>query len=82
MSDETDIEAAEERHDDDMKIIGRHVAALMEHFDTVQVFCTRHNNADENKTAANKGDGNWFARYGQVKEWFVKQEQGMRNECE
>lgn len=43
---------------------------LSEHFDTVQIFCTRHEAEIENGTiACTRGIGNWFARKGQVQEW-------------
>lgn len=52
---------------------------LSEHFDTVQIFCTRHESGEENGTVnVNRGMGNWFARYGQVMEWIVREEETSR----
>jgi hypothetical protein len=46
---------------------------LGEFFETVQVFCTviEHNGTRSHA----HGTGNWFARFGQVRTWLVKQEQ-------
>lgn len=59
-----------------MQIIEVHVNQLMEHFDTVQIFVTRHEPATLNGTVrADLGGGNWYARYGQAKEWLVIQDE-------
>lgn len=52
--------------------VKRHVVALMEHFDTVQIFCTRHHGKvnDSSTYHVQNGDGNYFARVGQVTEWL------------
>lgn len=42
---------------------------LIEHFDTVQIFATRHM-GDEGTAQVARGRGNWFARKGQVEEWL------------
>lgn len=52
---------------------------LGEHFDTVQIFCTRHEQGEECGTVnVAYGVGNWFARRGQVGEWILKEEQSTR----
>lgn len=58
----------------DVEIVKRHIAQLMEHFDTVQIFCTRHSPELEGTTSVQWGDGNWFARYGHVNKWLIEQE--------
>ena len=65
---------------EDLAVVQRHVAALAEHFESVQVFCTRP--ADDGKGTVNVqyGAGNWFARYGQVASWLTKQDEGSRIE--
>lgn len=46
---------------------------LGEHFDTVQIFATRHESGEEGGTINMAyGAGNWFARYGQIREWLIK----------
>jgi hypothetical protein len=55
------------------------LAVLAEHFDTVQVFATRHEAGQEDGTiSVQKGLGNWFARYGQVQEWLVTNDERSR----
>jgi hypothetical protein len=46
----------------------------MEHFDTVQIFATRHVDSETGTVGAQHGEGNWYARRGQVAEWLVKQD--------
>lgn len=56
----------------DVALLQKHVDALGEHFDTVQIFCTRHDH--HNLTVAVQlGAGNWYARYGHVMEWLERQ---------
>lgn len=61
--------------DEQLKRVQTAVDLLGEHFDTVQVFVTRHEPAEAGGTeTVNLGCGNWYARYGQVVEWIVKQD--------
>ena len=62
----------EEQESRDYSIVASHVAQLAEHFDTVQVFCTR--TAEGVTFHMNHGSGNWFARYGHVKLWVMSDE--------
>lgn len=61
--------------DKDLSLLERHTKQLMEHFDTVQIFATRHRlGENEGSTiTAHFGNGNWFARYGQVLLWVDNQ---------
>lgn len=52
-------------------ILRRHCSQIMEHFDSVQIFVTR-TMPDGTRTIA-WGDGNWFARYGQISYWLDEQ---------
>lgn len=46
---------------------------LGEHFDSVQVFVTRNMGEKDGQTISlARGNGNWFARYGQVVTWLNK----------
>lgn len=76
MSDQKDI---------DMERLKKAVAELAEHFDTVQIFTTRESDhlddGGEGTVNANYGAGNWFARYGQVRNWLVKSEEEIRLEA-
>jgi len=71
MSDKADIEL------DRLKSAAE---SLGEYFDTVHIFTTRHESGEKNGTLhLNLGVGNWFARYGQVREWVLVQEESARN---
>lgn len=65
--------------DDDIERVKRATKALGEHFDTVQIFVTRHEEGQEGGTVnVAWSQGNWFARYGQVREWVVKADERTR----
>jgi len=56
------------------------VNALAEHFDCVEILVSRHENGVANGTMhISYGAGNWFARYGQVRQWLIQQDQAGRN---
>ena len=63
--------------DKDMEMLRKHLSALSEVFDSVQIFTTRFL-PDGNTMTASKGSGNWYSRYGQVKEWCIKQDEETR----
>lgn len=53
---------------------------LGETFDTVQIFVTRHEAGEHDGTInIHYGSGNWFARYGQVKNWMIRADEQERN---
>lgn len=54
----------------DMKRIESCVNELIMHFDSVQIFCTRTDADGINTQNMHLGKGNWFARYGQVKDYI------------
>lgn len=65
----------------DMGRIQAALDLLSEHFDTVMVFATRHEPTTQDGTiSAHRGVGNWFARYGQIKMWLLKEEENERQE--
>lgn len=64
--------------DGDMEMVRRKAQDLMEHFDTVHIFCTRHNPGDDNTSTISHGRGNYFARRGQIQDWVIVQEEGTR----
>lgn len=59
----------------DLDMVKKHAEALSEHFDTVQIFCTRQESSQGGTVNLNYGSGNWFARYGQVRQWFIKSDE-------
>jgi hypothetical protein len=57
----------------DMALVKKHVDELGEHWDTVQIFCSRLDlEQDPTTVNINLGSGNWFARYGQVREYLIR----------
>lgn len=58
----------------DLRRLKNAAAQLMEHFETVHIFATRHVSSDEGTVGVQYGEGNWYARRGQVGEWLVKQD--------
>jgi hypothetical protein len=66
------------KEDTDVAMLTKHVNDLSEFFDSVHIFCSRHESNDTGTINANRGAGNWFARYGQIKEWILKQEEASR----
>lgn len=66
--------------DKDLKLVQLAVDQLIEHFDTVQVLVTRCNGDEDGTVSVSLGAGNWFARYGHVKDWIVKEEEKVRKE--
>jgi hypothetical protein len=59
---------------------------LGEHFESVQIFVSTHQPAEVGGTVhASVGVGNWYARYGQIREWVIRTEEEtkcrVRLEC-
>lgn len=69
---------AEAENDKLLAIVINKSAHLAEHFDTVQIFCTKQRG--KNTFTFDTGSGNWYARYGQVREWSLKQEKNIPEE--
>lgn len=69
----------EEEQKANLAIVQEHVDKLGEHFDTVQIYVTRYESHKEGGTVnINLGTGNWFTRFGQVKEWAVRVDEDTR----
>jgi hypothetical protein len=71
-------ELSPEERDDVIAILEKHVNALQEHFDQVQIFVSKNEPEREATMTAHRGGGNWYARYGQVKEWAIRQDEIFR----
>lgn len=66
----------------DLDKVKRACEQLIEHFDTVQVFVTRHEAGQAGGTInVQFGLGNWYARSGQVHSWLVKNNEEDRETC-
>jgi hypothetical protein len=80
MAESNEEEAAEERQKEELKkleIIDAHVAQLSEHFDLVQILVSNHHD-NTGSTAIYRGSGNWFGRYGMIRDWYVKAEEDTK----
>jgi hypothetical protein len=66
---------------DDMSVIKSHCTELMKKFDTVQIFCSRHEVDTGGTVNCHTGQGNFFARYGHVKQWVIKEESPAEQGC-
>jgi hypothetical protein len=69
------MSANTEDKDRELNLLKSHVAQLAEHFDSVHISCTRFDAESEGTVNVHWGEGNWFARYGSVRAWLLKQEQ-------
>lgn len=68
---------------DDIERIKRAAEVLSEHYDTVQIFATRHESGKIDGTMRWQfGVGNWFARIGQVKEFCLREDEISRIDVE
>lgn len=54
---------------------------LSEHVDTVQIFVTFHAESGEETSCYEYGQGNFYARQGQVDEWLTFQREYQRCEA-
>lgn len=69
----------EQQRDSDVAMVKKVADQLGEHFDSVQIFATRHESGSLDGTiSVHVGVGNWFARYGQISEWMVKSDEWTR----
>lgn len=62
----------------DRKIVNEAADRLMEHFDSVRIFVTRHRGDTEESQGYTTGGGNFYAQAGQVSEWVVTQNENVR----
>lgn len=66
-------------YQEEQALLARVASQLGEHFDTVQIFASKHDPAEADGTVTlNYGVGNWYARYGQVIEWTIKHDEDAR----
>lgn len=59
----------------DLKIVDDALKVLSGHFDSVRIFCTRHEDNDTGTMNLCKGAGNWFTSYGHIKKWVAMEEE-------
>lgn len=63
-------------NDTDLKLLERIVAQLGEHFDSVRIIATKHQ--DGKSWMASYGNGNWYAQLGSVHEWMACRDEELR----
>lgn len=66
----------EDRH---QKIIASHAVQLGEHFDSVQIICTRYDGVSGQSYKASAQYGNWYTNYGAAREWVAEKDQELRD---
>lgn len=60
-------------------LVAEALKKLGEHFDAVQIFaCRQGGGTKEGVINIAQGLGNWYARYGQAREWLIIQDEGSR----
>lgn len=78
MSEET---PEAKRNAEDRALIRKHVDELAEHWESVHIFVSQHEGSNDRSRGVNIGAGNWFARFGQIKEWTVYEEERIKMEA-
>lgn len=66
----------------DKKIVDEVKSKLLEHFDSVRIFVTRHDGNAEETEAYTVGGGNFYAQLGQAHEWISIQDQYQRSHAD
>lgn len=74
----TDQRGLESTPEDIQKILEQHCSAILEHADTVHIFATRHDPVKRETAYVTFGIGNFYARYGGIKEWILREEERPR----
>lgn len=67
----------------DLAIIDAALEKLTEHFDAAHIFVCRHEHnprkgGSDGTLRMAKGAGNWMARYGQIRQWMIGEEEAVR----
>lgn len=62
----------------DHNVVAKAIDNLGEHFDTVQIFCTRNGIEDQSLINVTAGSGSWYARYGQIKDFMLRCEERVK----
>ena len=69
------------------KLVADTVAKLMEHFDCVQIFASKHDGEKEESNEFVDGSGSFLTRYGQITLWIERikayeRKQAVKNDGE
>ena len=58
--------------------INKAIAQLMEHVSSVQIFAMVNDSVNQRSNTYEKGAGDYYTRYGQVRMWLIEEEEKMR----
>jgi hypothetical protein len=65
-------------NDERAALLRRHATQLREHFDAVQIVASRLVEEDDMTTRYEAGGGCWFARYGLMRSWVIRNDESER----
>lgn len=66
--------------EEETALVKKYCDQLMEHFDSVQIFVTRSATDLDGTVHVQQGQGNFFARYGHVSSWLIKENESLRED--
>lgn len=66
--------------EEDIQLVKYAADRLMDHFDSVRIFVTKHDGTCDVTTPYTTGAGNFYAQLGQVNEWRATQNEIPREE--
>lgn len=63
-----------------MDLVQKHADMLCEHFESVQIFCTKSSDDGTGETMSFiTGSGNRYANYGLVRLWMIREDQRIKD---
>ncbi len=62
------------QNDKKFELLENQMKVLLVHFDTIQIFASKHDAKIGNTATFVMGHGDWNSRYGQVRQWAIKQD--------
>ncbi len=66
-------------NDEAKAFVAKHASELAEMFDSVRIFvCWPHGDDEHQTLTYDCGRGNWFACYGQIRQWLIAEEEYQR----
>jgi len=66
-------------NDEAKALVAKHASELAEMFDGVRIFVSWPHPDDAHRTLTyDSGRGNWFAQYGQIRQWVIAEDELLR----
>jgi hypothetical protein len=66
-------------NDEAKALVGKHASELSEFFDSCRIFVSWPHADDAHRTLTfDSGRGNWFAQYGQIRQWVIAEDELLR----